>query len=230
MLVITCLCCVTSRKGRKRSETRQKQRRILYKQFLRRYKTIEETKEIWKDIIIEGFEGLYQASNLGNIKSLQRTYWTPAHGGHYKTDPERLLKPSLVGTFTKYKYVVFANNNYRKKFLVHRLVYEAFNGKIPEGYTIDHIDQNPQNNNIDNLQCITKQENIKKSNNHSARPQKSYLVIDTETGQEQKFVNAEAASEFLGVSSAHVRTTARGKATTNLIGGRYKVKTIPLIT
>ena len=229
MLVITCLCCVTSRKGRKRSETRQKQRRILYKQFLRRYKTIEEIKEIWKDIIIEGFEGLYQASNLGNIKSLQRTYWTPAHGGHYKTDPERLLKPSLVGTFTKYKYVVFANNNYRKKFLVHRLVYEAFNGKIPEGYTIDHIDQNPQNNNIDNLQCITKQENIKKSNNHSSRPAKSYLVIDSKTGEEKKFVNAEEAAEFLGVSSAHVRTTARGKTTTNLIGGRYKVETIPLI-
>ena len=166
---------------------------------------------------------------MGNIKSLQRTYWTPAHGGHYKTDPERLLKPSLVGTFTKYKYVVFANNNYRKKFLVHRYVYEAFNGKIPEGYTIDHIDQNPQNNNIDNLQCITKQENIKKSNNHSSRPAKSYLVIDSKTGEEKKFVNAEEAAEFLGVSSAHVRTTARGKATTNLIGGRYKVKTIPLI-
>ena len=199
------------------------------RQRKRRYKTIEETKEIWKDIIVEGFEGLYQASNLGNIKSLQRTYWTPAHGGHYKTDPERLLKPSLVGTFTKYKYVVFANNNYRKKFLVHRLVYEAFNGKIPEGYTIDHIDQNPQNNNIDNLQCITKQENIKKSNNHSSRPAKSYLVIDSKTGEEKKFVNAEEAAEFLGVSSAHVRTTARGKTTTNLIGGRYKVETIPLI-
>ena len=42
-------------------------------------------------------------------------------------------------------------------------------------------------------------------------------------------INAEEAAEFLGVSSAHVRTTARGKTTTNLIGGRYKVETIPLI-
>ena len=41
---------------------------------------IEETKEIWKDIVVEGFEGLYQASNLGNIKSLQIIYCTPAHG------------------------------------------------------------------------------------------------------------------------------------------------------
>ena len=160
---------------------------------------------------------------------MQRTYWTPAHGGHYKTDPEKLLKPSLVGTYVKYKYVVFANNKRRKKFLVHRLIYEAFNGEIPEGYTIDHIDQNPLNNCIDNLQCVTKQTNILKSNNHSSRPAKSYLVIDSETGEEKKFVNAEEAAEFLGVSSAHVRTTARGKTTTNLIGGRYKVETIPLI-
>ena len=116
---------------------------------------IEETKEIWKDIVVEGFEGLYQASNLGNIKSLQRTYWTPAHGGHYKTDPEKLLKPSLVGTYVKYKYVVFANNKHRKKFLVHRLIYEAFNGEIPEGYTIDHIDQNPLNNCRNNLRITT---------------------------------------------------------------------------
>ena len=161
---------------------------------------------------------------------MQRLVWTTAHdGGHYKNMPEKLLKPSLVGTFTKYKYVVFANNNHRKKFLVHRLVYEAFNGKIPEGYTIDHIDQNPLNNNIENLQCITKQENIQKAENHTARYPKSYLVTDTETGQELKFVNAEAASQFLDVSSAHVRTTARGKSTTNLIKGRYKVETIPLI-
>lgn len=160
---------------------------------------------------------------------MQRTFWTSAHGGHFKTTPEKLLKPSLVGTFTKYKYVVFANNNYRRKFLVHRLVYEAFNGKIPDGYTIDHIDQNPLNNNIDNLQCITKQENIAKAENHTSRYPKSYLVIDVETSEQWKFVNAEAASEFLGVSSAHVRTTARGKSTTNLIGGRFKVETIPLI-
>ncbi len=82
---------------------------------------------------------------------------------------EKLLKPSLVGTFVKYKYVVFANNNYRRKFLVHRLVYEAFKGKIPKGYTIDHRDNDSLNNRIDNLQCVTQRENIIKSDNHSER-------------------------------------------------------------
>lgn len=51
-----------------------------------------------------------------------------------------------------------------KHFLVHRAVWEAFNGPIPEGYDIDHIDGNPKNNNLSNLQAITHSENIKKRN------------------------------------------------------------------
>lgn len=50
----------------------------------------------------------------------------------------------------------------RKHFLVHRAVWEAFNGPIPEGYDIDHIDGNPHNNALNNLQAITHQENLKK--------------------------------------------------------------------
>ena len=51
-----------------------------------------------------------------------------------------------------------------KHFLVHRAVWEAFNGPIPEGCDIDHIDGNPKNNNLENLQAITHSENIKKRN------------------------------------------------------------------
>lgn len=140
-----------------------------------------------------------------------------------------MLKPSLVGTFVKYKYVVFANNNYRRKFLVHRLVYEAFKGKIPKRYTIDHKDNDSLNNKIENLQCVTQKENIIRSNNHSKRKQSSYLVIDTETGSEQKFVSSTEAGNFLGVTGTHVRTTAKKKSTTKLIGGKYKVMQIPFI-
>lgn len=50
----------------------------------------------------------------------------------------------------------------RKHFLVHRVVWEAFNGPIPEGYDIDHIDGNPHNNALNNLQAITHKENIQK--------------------------------------------------------------------
>lgn len=49
-------------------------------------------------------------------------------------------------------------------FLVHRAVWEAFNGEIPEGLDIDHIDGNPHNNSLDNLQAISHRENLKKRN------------------------------------------------------------------
>lgn len=167
---------------------------------------------------------------MGNVKALQKTIWSPAHdGGHFATLQEKLLKPSLVGTFVKYKYVVFANNNYRRKFLVHRLVYEAFKGKIPKGYTIDHRDNDSLNNRIDNLQCVTQKENIIKSNNHSKRNKSSYLVIDTETGKEQKFISSTEAGKFLSVTGTHVRTTAKNKSTTKLICGKYKVMQIPFL-
>ena len=149
---------------------------------------------------------------------MQRTYWTPAHGGHYKTDPERLLKPSLVGTFTKYKYVVFANNNYRKKFLVHRLVYEAFNGKIPEGYTIDHIDQNKLNNKIENLRWVTKSENrlnldVKKYSENQRRGQLNSVkkkrvpikLVNIKTKEEYTFNSRFQAGQWL-IENGHTKT------------------------
>lgn len=50
----------------------------------------------------------------------------------------------------------------KKHFLVHRVIWEAFNGEILDGYDIDHIDGNPKNNSLNNLQMITHKENIKK--------------------------------------------------------------------
>lgn len=62
-----------------------------------------------------------------------------------------------------FRFVGYYNLN-RKHFLVHRVIWEAFNGPIPEGLEIDHIDGNPHNNNLSNLQAITHRENILKRN------------------------------------------------------------------
>ena len=51
-----------------------------------------------------------------------------------------------------------------KKILVHRGVWEAFNGEIPEGMDIDHIDNNTANNALSNLQILSHRDNIKKRN------------------------------------------------------------------
>lgn len=51
--------------------------------------------------------------------------------------------------------------------LLHRLVYEAYKGEIPEGMEIDHIDRNKRNNNPDNLRVVTRSENLLNRNTNT---------------------------------------------------------------
>ena len=84
--------------------------------------------EIWKDI--KGYEGLYQVSNFGNVKSLD----------YNRTGREEILKliPCEKGSYVRvglYKYKKC------KLCSVHRLVYETFVGKIPKGMEVNHINE-----------------------------------------------------------------------------------------
>lgn len=98
-----------------------------------------------------------------------------ANGKQFRNSPYYITKDGQVyNTSKKIKMRLEKSGNYLrfsgaynlkgKHFLVHRAVWEAFNGPIPEGYDIDHIDGNPHNNNLNNLQAITHQENIKRRN------------------------------------------------------------------
>ena len=102
--------------------------------------------EIWKSII--GYEGLYEASNFGRIRSL-----------NYKhTGETRILK--LGKSTGGYLQVNLCKNGKVKMCLIHRLVFEAFNGKIPEGYDVNHINENKTDNRLENLNLMTRKENI----------------------------------------------------------------------
>lgn len=105
--------------------------------------------EEWVDV--KDYEGLYQVSNFGRVKSLN----------YNRTNKEKILIESKNGR--RYKKVILSKNGKRINFLIHRLVYEAFVGVIPQGYQIDHIDNNSQNNRLLNLQLLTHSENIKKT-------------------------------------------------------------------
>jgi hypothetical protein len=100
--------------------------------------------EIWKDI--KDYEGLYEVSNKGRVKSL-------------KWGKERILKP---GINRGYHRVLLQKNGKRKFFLVNRLVYQAFKGDLIKGLVIDHINNIPSQNHIENLQQISHRENITK--------------------------------------------------------------------
>ena len=102
--------------------------------------------EVWKDV--EGYEGRYQVSNLGNVKSLR-------YGGRNEA---RNLVPKCNNSGRLW-VELFSNGN-KKCMLVHRLVAIAFIPN-PNNYPqINHIDENPKNNCVENLEWCTCQYNI----------------------------------------------------------------------
>lgn len=119
-----------------------------------------ENKEIWKDI--PGFEGYYQASNLGRIKSLARS-WVGGYGA-IRSKPETELKSSPNSS--GYLQVVLSKNGKPKTIKVHQLVAMAFLGHQRCGYEIivDHKNNNHLDNRVENLQLITVRENVSKDN------------------------------------------------------------------
>jgi hypothetical protein len=116
------------------------------------------TEEIWKDI--PGYENIYQVSSLGNVKSLSRKILNQGLNEFYSK--EKILKKH-VSTNGKY-IVVLRKNNLPKTIQVHQLVAIAFLNHVPNGHKIvvDHIDNNPLNNKLSNLQIITQRENASK--------------------------------------------------------------------
>lgn len=113
--------------------------------------------EIWKDI--PDYEGIYQVSNLGNVKSLSRI--RGGNGGNYLL-PERILKNKINNHGRP--CVNLSKEGIVKTLMVHQLVAMAFLNHKPNGHTmvVDHIDNNPLNNKLSNLQIITHRANSTK--------------------------------------------------------------------
>ena len=114
-------------------------------------------KEVWKDI--EGYEGLYQISNLGNVKSLDRTQIQKRGDLYYnKKYKGQIIKSHL--THRGYCAVGVTKHNRHKNFSVHRLVARAFIPNPENKPEVNHIDGNKQNNDVRNLEWLTPSENI----------------------------------------------------------------------
>lgn len=113
-------------------------------------------QEIWKDI--KGYEGLYQISNLGNVKSLERH--TKTKNNITITIPNKVLKPLDNGS--GYLTVHLRKNGKRNVHYIHRLVAETFIGEI-KNQDINHKDFNTYNNKLSNLEICSRKENIQYS-------------------------------------------------------------------
>lgn len=102
-------------------------------------------KEIWKEVV--GYEGLYEVSNKGNVRSLNF-----GRMGIIKN-------LSFENTKYGYKRVILTKNRVHKKMFVHRLVAEAFIPNHENKPCVDHINTDRGNNKVENLQWVTQKEN-----------------------------------------------------------------------
>lgn len=173
----------------------------------------EDTKEeIWKDI--EGYEGLYQVSNKGRVKSLERDI-IRKNGRKYHVK-ERILKdaPEGHGYFQVCLYDAKGRN---KRLRVHRLVAETFIPNPEDKTQVNHKDEDKTNNHVDNLEWMTCKEN----NNYGTRTERAGKAIAKALG---KPVAQYSKDEVLikvwqstmevqrqcGFNQSHISAVARG--------------------
>lgn len=110
----------------------------------------KKMKEIWKDI--DGYEGRYQISNFGRVRSF-------CNSGEQKLPKILTQKTSNSGR----RWVLLFGGIKPKPMLVHRLVAMAFIPNPNEYPQINHLDENPQNNHVDNLEWCTALYNVRYS-------------------------------------------------------------------
>ena len=182
-------------------------------------------EEIWKDI--EGYEGLYQVSNLGRVRSLDRK--------SRNRNGEILLKGKVLKCYTSshgYPTATLSKNGIRKKIAVHILVGKAFipnNENKPE---INHIDGNKSNNVVTNLEWVTYSENLihawrtgltKNTEKRKQRALKNLEIIRSKPSKKRKKVYCyETNKTYSCLDEAHKDTTVAKIDISRVARGIYK--------
>ena len=185
-------------------------------------------REIWKSI--RGFEGLYEASNYGRIRSLDRRVRS---GNRFNTNIDsavkkgKILKQVDVGF--GYLQVCLRKNNKNHSLYVHRLVWEAFNGLIPEGMQVNHINEIKSDNRLDNLNLMTAVQNSNwGTRNKRITETKSQKVYSKESRQGTKVAMYSLQSEFqksFPTIAAAMRFLGKTGSSSNISGaceGKFK--------
>lgn len=186
----------------------------------------QDNSEEWRDVV--GYEGLYEVSNFGNVRTVARTYEVESskNGTSYKcVRPVKSKIKKQTENSNGYLRVNLWKDNSGKYLFVHRLVADAFiDGKF-DGCVVDHIDGNRHNNKVSNLRWCTQSVNIedaykrgtrkpsrmskKEREEHSMRVSKPVIRSDG-----RRFKSVIAASRALGLSDGAVSQVLHGRCKT----------------
>lgn len=134
------------------------------------------------------YQNLDENVDISQLKQFRNSpYWVSKDGDVYNMEKKIKMRPENSG---KYQRISCNYNLKGKHFQVHRMVWEAFNGEIPEGMEVDHIDSNPKNNALNNLQLLSHVDNCKKANYRNI----SVYSINEETGEKILYSSLSEAS------------------------------------
>ena len=148
-------------------------------------------KEIWKPI--NGYEGIYEVSNLGNVRSVDRVVKQMHNGGVVCNHKYRGKVLKGGKDQNGYRHLILCNKDRKRKTaLVHRLVAEAFIPNPDSLPQVNHLDENKLNNRVDNLEWTTHKENTQYS---VARP----VIATLPNGNEEYYPSINNAGfQFSG--------------------------------
>ena len=158
------------------------------------------SNEIWKNI--PNYKG-YQVSNLGRIRTYNKTTYTKKHG--IRCWKNRILKFKGKTYKTGYRVDLWKDGK-SKSFLVARLVAFTFYNKDINNkkLTVDHVDGNRFNNNLENLEIVSLKENIQRAFKNNLMTQKNIKVIDKKTNEEKLYTSMSKASISINKSKGYI--------------------------
>lgn len=171
--------------------------------------------EEWKDI--EGYEGIYQVSNLGRVRSLD-------HKARHRSRTGNEFEVTYKGRIRKqvpnengYSIVMVKDGGKSRALKVHRLVAQAFIPNPDNLPFVNHKDEDPSNNRADNLEWCTHEYNVRygtaimRVRNTQLKRANAVLQLDNEGNVLGRFLSLERAAEAMGCCTQLIKRVCDGK-------------------